>query len=355
MVMQHRHAFRMMQERLHELAAATIACEEKQQPERWAHIGHAERAKRLQDEVFHLRFLAEAMVLGDEKLFLEHVGWAKICHAGLHQPDTQLDASLHCLHEVLREYLPADSVSVIKAYLESAIQQLAEMPVLQPSFLHPDAPLASLASAYLDALLSEKPRDASLLIFQAVEQGTDIKQLYLHVFQPTQYEIGRLWQMGNIGIAQEHYCTAATRTLIAQLFPRTFARPTRKTLIVTCIEGELHELGAHIVSAFMQMVGWETYDLGANTPSDSVLQMVQARKADLLAISATMPYHVHAVEELITRVHAAMGQAVKILVGGYPFNIDPLLWQRVGADGSAHDAQGAVDVAKVLLNDTEAY
>jgi methanogenic corrinoid protein MtbC1 len=37
------------------------------------------------------------------------------------------------------------------------------------------------------------------------------------------------------------------------------------------------------------------------------------------------------------------------MVGGYPFNIAPNLWQSVGADGYARDAQQAVTVAESLV------
>ncbi|WP_264083434.1 hypothetical protein [Paenibacillus sp. BJ-4] len=38
------------------------------------------------------------------------------------------------------------------------------------------------------------------------------------------------------------------------------------------------------------------------------------------------------------------------MVGGLPFNLDPRLWEKVGADGSAPDAEGALEVAKGLLS-----
>ena len=40
---------------------------------------------------------------------------------------------------------------------------------------------------------------------------------------------------------------------------------------------------------------------------------------------------------------------IKILVGGYPFNLARDLWRQVGADGHAPDAQEAVWAATRLL------
>ncbi|WP_025682649.1 hypothetical protein [Paenibacillus maysiensis] len=41
---------------------------------------------------------------------------------------------------------------------------------------------------------------------------------------------------------------------------------------------------------------------------------------------------------------------VRIMVGGLPFNLDPCLWQEIGADGCAPDAEEALEVAEHLLS-----
>jgi methanogenic corrinoid protein MtbC1 len=105
-----------------------------------------------------------------------------------------------------------------------------------------------------------------------------------------------------------------------------------------------------MVSDFFEMAGWDTYYMGANTPTESILQTIEAREVDVLGISATMTFHVRVVADLIERVRASeLGRDTRILVGGYPFNIAPDLWQQIGADGTAHDAQQAVDLANRLV------
>jgi len=98
------------------------------------------------------------------------------------------------------------------------------------------------------------------------------------------------------------------------------------------------------------MEGWDTYYLGANSPAQGVMQALAERDAQVLAISATMTFHLRAVENLIASVRAS-GRAggVKVLVGGYPFNVEPELWRRVGADAHAADASEAVAAAEGLL------
>jgi methanogenic corrinoid protein MtbC1 len=175
--------------------------------------------------------------------------------------------------------------------------------------------------------------------------------VYLHVFQPAQYEIGRLWQTNRITVAMEHYCSAATQLIMSQLYPHVFATAKNgRTLIATCVSGDLHEIGVRMVADFFELAGWSTFYLGANTPDGSVIATVVERRSEVLAVSATLSCHVAAVRTLIRAVRldpAAAG--VKVLVGGYPFNQDPQLWRTVGADGWAPDAREAVSFAWQLL------
>ena len=103
-----------------------------------------------------------------------------------------------------------------------------------------------------------------------------------------------------------------------------------------------------MVADFFEMEGWDTYYLGANTPTESILLTIAERGADVLAISATMTFHVRRVEELIARVRK-QSKPIAVLAGGYPFNISSGLWQKVGADGYAGNAEEALTAADGLL------
>jgi len=119
---------------------------------------------------------------------------------------------------------------------------------------------------------------------------------------------------------------------------------------MTCVPGELHEMGARMVTDFFEMNGWDTYYLGANMPSESVVKYILETKPQCLAISATMTFHVSAVEELIRliRMTPGMPSDLKIMVGGYPFEVAEGLWKNVGVDGFAQSATDAIELAEKL-------
>ena len=240
---------------------------------------------------------------------------------------------------------------------ETVQLDVAGYPPDDPATLSPhlltDAPHAALAGAWLAALLDGDRHRASRMILDAVSSGAQVAAIYQHVFQPALYEIGRLWQMNAISVAQEHYSTAATQLVMSQLYPQICASEKGAgTLVATCVAGDLHEIGLRMVADVFEMDGWHTYYLGANMPPHDVVGVVVQRRADVLAISATMAPDLRHVRELIRQVRAhPVCHDVFILVGGHPFHATPDLWRAVGADGSAPTAQQATVLARRLRAD----
>jgi methanogenic corrinoid protein MtbC1 len=333
------------------LAEAITARHFELRPALEARFGSHGRAKCLQDNLYHLSFLSEALASGLPSLFVDYVAWAKVMLAGRNVPAHDLATNLEVIGDMLGSLLPEDLAPAAVEFVETGLRGLATAPAALPTVIGEAGPLAELARQYVDALLAGQRHRASELVLGAVKTGVGVKDVYLGVFEPAQHEIGRLWQMNEISVAQEHYCTAATQLVMSQLYPYIFAGERNgRTLVATCVAENLHEIGVRMVSDFFEMEGWDTFYLGANAPAESIVRAVAERRADVLALSATLAPHVRAVIDLIAAVRSSPRCAnVKVLVGGYPFNATPDLWREVGADAHARDAQGAIAVAGQLV------
>jgi len=349
----HRHASETVLGRRAEIAATLVEREFARHPELAERYGKIGREKSLQDVGYHLSFLAQALAVNNQALFVDYIAWVKVMLGQRKVLAADLAFHLECLAEVLTEQLPAEDGALAAGFVTAAVQAMPAMPDDLPTFLHEGAPLSPLAHQYFQALRRGERHLASQLVLAAVEAGTPVKEIYLNVFQPAQYEIGRLWQTNRITVAQEHYCTAATQLIMSQLYSYIFATAKNgRTLVATCVSGDLHEIGVRMVADFFEMAGWNTFYLGANTPHADVIATLIERQADVLAVSATISYHVDAVRDLISAVRADPAcSRVRILAGGYPFNQDPDLWRKVGADGSASDAQQAILLAEQIVNE----
>ena len=338
-------------ERAPALAARVTDLQYARRPELAQRWGDAGRRRCEEDARHHLDYLASALRGASEALFVRYVEWAKVLLAAYGVGADDLRLNLEILREAVLEAADEADGAALRAPIDAALAQLDDMPSSLPSLIDPSAPHAGLARRYLDAMLAGERRRAMDLVMDAVKGGAPVRELYLHVFAPVQHEIGRLWQQNEISVATEHYCTAITQLVISQLYPWVFAGERRgRTLVATCIEGDLHELGVRMVADFFEMDGWDTIYLGANVPLRSIVDTVEEKGADLVAVSATISNHTGGIASLLGALRARPAtRDVPVLVGGYPFNLEPELWRRLGASGHARDAEEAVSIGRRLV------
>lgn len=332
------------------IAGDLVAAELAQHPELARRYGPDAGRKSREDARCHLDYLAAAITAQEPELFSDYVRWARALLESRGVLASDFAFHLERMGDALGHALNRDEAALARGYLARGLAVMGDQPIYPPSFIQQGAPLWELARAYLDALLAGERHRATRLVLTAAAAGTGVRDLYLHLFQPVQREVGRLWQINAIGVAQEHYCSAATQLAMAQLYPMIFTTERRgRTMVAACVEGELHEIGIRMLADLFEMDGWNTFFLGASTPAAGVVQTLVDRAAELLCISATLTPHVAKVATLISTVRAdAACAGVRIMVGGYPFAIAPDLWRRVGADGCAPDAVTAVAAAERL-------
>ncbi len=311
-------------------------------------FGGNERLKMIFDLEAHLAFLGEALRCQTPKLFTEYAVWT---HQLLLTSGGDPEKFKNCLLQIDAQILESGSgtwVAMARHYLGEAISQLDSKPPLMESYIAEDNPHGALARDFLNGCLALKRDQAMALIANAVKDGVSVYDIYLNVITPAMYELGRFWHLNRITVAHEHYCTAVAQMVMAQLFPSIFDGSTKKgRLVATCVAGELHEIGARMVSDLFEMNGWDTVFLGADVPTETVIDTLVELDAHALAVSVTLASHLGSLSEIIAAVRANPACArVRILVGGAACNIDSSLWRRLGADGWAQDGASAITLAE---------
>lgn len=210
--------------------------------------------------------------------------------------------------------------------------------------------LVVLQADYLEALRLGSGRAADQVVQQALDSGADAGDVYLDIFQPTAYEIGRLWQLNRFTVAQEHLATAIIERQMGELHPLFRPRHRRpQVLVIGCVPDEQHRVGARMVADFFEADGWTTYYLGAATPIDSFVAMAREMQADLIGLSVQMIYHL----PHITAFAAALGcyglDGIPIMVGGMPFRQQPDLVHTLNVQFSSTNAREAVQQANQCI------
>jgi methanogenic corrinoid protein MtbC1 len=207
------------------------------------------------------------------------------------------------------------------------------------------ATFEELRPRFLEAILAGERRPALEVAREALRQAPSLADLYVHLFQESMYEVGRRWETNAISIATEHIATAVTQYVLAQLYFDHPAPPaTRGNLVITGIQGELHQVGAHIVADALEYDGWNVRLLGTDLPVDDILAIVLKHEASVLGISATMRVYVPVAARLIAAARERFSGRLRIIAGGGAFRSSPQLARQIGADDFALDVAEALEV-----------
>lgn len=313
----------------------------------WFDFGGNERLEMVFDLEMHLAFLGEAIRCKTPKLFIEYAVWTQDLLVSSGGDRQRFEDCIRAIDVQIRESGCGDWISQATDCLAEALSQLDRVVSTGESHLTDANPHKALAVTFLQTCLELKRHQAIALIHDAVRTGVSVAEIYLDVITPVLYELGRLWHLNQISVGHEHYCTAIAQMVMAQLFPSIFeGNREAGRLVSACVAGELHEIGARMVSDLFELNGWDTVFLGADVPKESVIDTVIQHDADILAISVTLACNLGYVSELIESIRTTPDCAgVRILVGGAAFNVDDNLWQRLGADGWAPEAQTAMALA----------
>jgi methanogenic corrinoid protein MtbC1 len=217
------------------------------------------------------------------------------------------------------------------------------------------APLPQRAQEYLDALRRGDTEAARRALRAARDAGSSIQDLYIGVIAPALEEVGRLWEIGELLVSEEHAISQATLQLMATLLPahQPDPPPAGRTRCVVVTPGdESHVIGARMVADLLFLTGFTVEFFGGNLSIRNVLESLRRQPCALVAVSVTLREHLGAAEDMIRAIRADPSLAcVKVIAGGQAFSGAGPGLAHIGADAQVTDAEEAVQAALALAKE----
>jgi MerR family transcriptional regulator, light-induced transcriptional regulator len=199
-------------------------------------------------------------------------------------------------------------------------------------------------------LAGERASARTLLLQDGIASGLSVNELYQSVLEPAQYRLGDLWQRNEISVAREHLATAITQSVIADLAATASHKPnTGVGVLVACVEGELHDIGARMVADMLDLEGFRVRLIGADVPTDALLTMLDEESPRLLVLSAAMAERLAALQAAVGRVRQAYGAGLRIVVGGQLMRWAAEAVRALDVDLAASDALETLAEARRLV------
>lgn len=138
--------------------------------------------------------------------------------------------------------------------------------------------------AYLEAI-ERMDAPAALELLKEMTDGLGNLQLILGVTVPVMWEVGRRWNEGTLGVANEHLVSAQLKRILMNRLEQIPAPEGAPRLMFTTPEGQLHEFGILAGSVLAKEAGFDVLYLGPNMPSEDIIWSVAQSQTDVLVLS----------------------------------------------------------------------
>lgn len=187
------------------------------------------------------------------------------------------------------------------------------------------------------------------LVKQALEDGLNPKSIVLEGLTHAMDEVGDMFEKGEYLIPDmlaSAECVGAAMDILAPHLLKAGVESKGKFIIAT-VAGDLHDIGKNIVAIMLKGAGYEIIDLGADVPSDRIIDAVKEHQASFLGLSALLTTTMRVMGDIIDKLEKeGVRDKVKVFIGGAPTS--PEFARQIGANAHCADAFQAIDILKTM-------
>ena len=198
-----------------------------------------------------------------------------------------------------------------------------------------------------EAVVSGNAKATQAITQQALADGVDPLKLVNEYMVPAMDEVGRRFEANEYFVPELLISARAMKAALELIRPILTARgdkPVGRVAIGT-VKGDLHDIGKNLVASLLEGGGFEVIDLGVNVTPEKFIETVNAKQANIIAMSALLTTTMPSMKTTIDALkQAGVRDKVKVLIGGAP--ITQKYADEIGADGYSENAVGAVALAK---------
>lgn len=136
------------------------------------------------------------------------------------------------------------------------------------------------------------------------------------VIAPLTRVIGEEWRLGRLHVAHEHLATSTLRTFLGKFIRPYTLHTAAPVLVATTPSGQLHELGAILVSATASGLGWRVSYAGASMPAEEIARIALNQTARVVALSLIHPEDDPQIPQELQRLRRLLPPSTAIVIGG---------------------------------------
>ncbi len=168
-----------------------------------------------------------------------------------------------------------------------------------------------------EALISGDHKRALATTQELRRQGVEIEDIIRHGIQPAMEALDNKCTVEQFNLLEIMLAGRAVSAVARELFSDSSTPPNAKaTIVVAALEGDIHDIGKHIVKMVLIGNRYRVVDCGKDVPVATVAERVRAENADALCISGLITNVMPRVRLVRQALEEAGLGHVPILAGG---------------------------------------
>ena len=185
------------------------------------------------------------------------------------------------------------------------------------------------------------------LVEEAIAQSLDPKTVVIEGLTKAMDVVGEKFEREEYLIPDmlaSAECVGVSMDILAPHLMKAGVESKGKFIIAT-VAGDLHDIGKNIVAIMLKGAGYDVIDLGADVPTERIVEAVREHQAPFLGLSALLTTTMRLMGEVVDQLKdAGLRERVTVLIGGAPTSEGYAL--EIGADAHCNDAFQAINVLK---------
>lgn len=206
--------------------------------------------------------------------------------------------------------------------------------------------------ALSDAVVEMDEQKAITLSQQVVDQHGDALEAIDQGLADGMERAGKLFQEEEYFVPELLICSDALYSglnILRPHVPKGDAAQTYK-VVIGVVEGDTHDIGKNLVKILTEASGFEIHDLGRDVSPQAFVDKAREVSADVIALSTLMTTTMAGMKSVVDILKSdGTRDKYKVIVGGGPLSQG--FADRIGADGYAANAAGAVTLIKTLVGE----
>lgn len=201
-----------------------------------------------------------------------------------------------------------------------------------------------------NAIAQLEEKEAVELVKQAIDEGEEARKVLDEGVMAGLNDIGALYEKGEYFLAELVISGEIIDQCLQILDPHLpkVEGPSKGTVILSAVEGDLHDIGYGIVGRQLELAGYKVHGIGINVPSLTIIDKAKEYNADIIGLSAFLISTVSNCKQVIDYLRdMGIRDEYKVIIGGAETSQKAA--DEMGADGWGQNAINAVKLCDTLM------